>query len=137
MFGRRKYYTDRGVTKKGKQDGRPWKWRAGWPPWEPKDPIPPVDQKDLTEFEERLISDAERNLSSIAHKWSEKDDKLHHRCKNAADRYKNAKGSKNKEVPEQNEAIKKYQKAKKAFDSQQIPHISSVLALFLIEGDSL
>lgn len=70
MAKRVKYYrlSLREVKRQGKKDGRDWQWKpwrplpSGWPFWESKEPDPPVNQKEPSQYEAKLISLAHKNL---------------------------------------------------------------------------
>jgi hypothetical protein len=74
-----KYLSLREVRSQGKRDGRPWRWKfmpPSWPFWETKEPDPPVNQKEPSQYESKLISIAHENLERIGSQWSDEDEKL-------------------------------------------------------------
>ena len=122
-----KYYSLREVKRRGKIDGRDWRWKPwrpfpGWPLWERKEPTPALDQQEPSEYEKQLLEDAEQNISRLLQEWHQKDKELHKRCANAEDNYKNIKESVNKENQEHIDAIKNYEKAREEYNSLPKPH---------------
>ncbi|MEW6213986.1 MAG: hypothetical protein AB1478_02085 [Nitrospirota bacterium] len=113
-----KYYSLRKVKRQGKKDGRSWKWKfmpPTWPFWETKDPDPPVNQKEHSQYEAKLISLAHGNFERLGEEWSKEDEKL-------TQEYCNAKGEKEdfelqieKESEQYKDAIIQYKKAKNIF----------------------
>jgi len=142
LWERKKYYTERGVRKKGKYDGRSWRWRFGWPLREEKDPVPSSDN-ETSPFERQLIMDAEADLQRLVQTWKEMDKELYNKCVVAAERYKNAKDKfesakkkKEKEVGEyeggEDSALKQYIDVKKEFEEYPKPHLNSFIGFVLI-----
>ncbi|MBF0554752.1 MAG: hypothetical protein HQK96_09405 [Nitrospirae bacterium] len=88
--------TSRQIYKKGKMHGRDWRW-SFWPPKWPfrkeKIAVPSVDSIELSDYENTLLQNGSRNVSSIAEEWSEKDKKLYQSCMDAVSEYKSAKDS--------------------------------------------
>lgn len=124
------YYSSRQVEKRGKQDGRDWKWKffpPKWPFQETKQSDPSIDQEEPTEFEKELLRGANENLTSISQKWSDIDKELHNNCRDAEDKYRMAKAAVKKESSEHEEAIKYYETVKARFYNYPIPHISNTL----------
>jgi hypothetical protein len=125
-----RYYSSRQVKKRGKQDGRDWKWKffpPKWPFQESKQPDPSIDQEEPTEFEKELLRGANENLTSISQKWSAIDKELHNNCRDAEDKYRTAKAAVKKESSEHEEAIKYYETVKARFYNYPMPHISNTL----------
>ncbi len=137
--GKIRFYTDREARKKGKRDGRDYKWVL-WPFIKrDRTPTPRIDETDpTTEFEDELIKAAEANLNDISEEWNKEDKDLLMRCKNAEDRYKNADKKMKKEIAEYEGdekikgAIKEYEDAKKQFYGIPMPFIQPTVGLFLI-----
>ncbi len=89
-----RYYSNRQVKKRGKQDGRDWRWKffpPKWPFQESKQPDPSIDQEEAAEFEKELIRGANESLTYISQEWSDIDKELHENCKDAEDKYRMAK----------------------------------------------
>jgi len=125
-----RYYSSRYVKKRGKQDGRDWRWifvPPKWPFWEKKEPDPLLDQEEPTEFEKELLGGANENLSRILQGWSDIDKKLHKNCQDAEDKYRMAKAAVEKESSEHKKAIENYETAKAHFYNQPMPHLSNTL----------
>ncbi|MEW6616089.1 MAG: hypothetical protein AB1401_11595 [Thermodesulfobacteriota bacterium] len=132
-----RYYSNRQVKKRGKQDGRDWKWKffpPKWPFQESKQPDPSIDQEEPTEFEEELLRGANESLTYISQEWYNIDKELHENCKNAEDKYRIAKAAVKKESIEHEDAIKNYEAVKARFYNYPMPRISNTLfwILFLI-----
>lgn len=76
-----KYLSERKVRRQGTLEGRNWRWRPwrpfpGWPLWEDKNPVPDAQEKELSQYERKLMSYANQNLDIISHNWSKEDEKL-------------------------------------------------------------
>lgn len=127
-------YTYRKVKRKGKKDGRDWRWKF-WPPkWpfrESKEPDPPIDQEEPAEFEKELIRGANENISRILHDWHDIDEKLTKNCANAEDIYKSAKGALDTGNSGHREAIENYETAKALFYALPMPNIPARLFWFI------
>jgi hypothetical protein len=66
-------YTRKKVRKKGRKDGRNWRWKL-WPFLkEPVEPYPLVDQKEPPAFQNELLKMGEDLIADIAEKWKEAD----------------------------------------------------------------
>jgi hypothetical protein len=124
-------YTYRKVKKRGKKDGRDWQWDPYFPFRRAKDPDPPIDQEEPTEYEKDMLRGANENLSRILHEWHEIDERLTKNCANAEDIYKSAKNAVDKESGEHKEAIENFQRAKEQFYALSMPAISAKLFWFL------
>ena len=130
-----RYYSSRQVNKRGKQDGRDWKWKffpPKWPFQESKQPDPSIDHEGPTEFEKELLRGANENLTRISQKWSDIDKELHKNCRDAEDKYRTAKAAVKRESSEHEEAIKYYETAKARFYNYPMPHISNTLFWVLL-----
>jgi hypothetical protein len=115
--------TYRSVRRRGKKDGRDWRWKF-WPPkWpfrEPKEPSPTEDQDKPAQFELTLKEAAEAEMQWIAEEWRAADEKLKaDYCRAQAER-KQAKEQYDKEAQEATAAMGVYQKA-----SEELAKISS------------
>jgi|GEM_PF-2099384 len=125
-----RYYSNRQVKKRGKQDGRDWRWKffpPKWPFQESKQPDPSIDQEEAAEFEKELIRGANESLTYISQEWSDIDKELHENCKDAEDKYRMAKVAVKKESSEHEEAIKNYEAVKTRFYNYPMPLISKTL----------
>lgn len=112
------YISFRKVRRQGKKDGRSWRWKflpPSWPFWESKDPDPPVDQAEPSQYEANLLSVSHKDMQKMAVEWAQKDEKM-------LPEYRNAKADKErleekieKEMGEHKDSILSYESAKKAF----------------------
>ena len=69
----------REVRKRGKQDGRKWRWQffpPSWPPWFKKGEDPPLDQKTCSGYEGKLIDQAHREIQGVVEEWEGADKPL-------------------------------------------------------------
>ena len=131
--GKIRYYTEREIRKKGKQDGRDWDWVI-WPfkkKYNPDSAQPQINEEELTEFEDNLIKKAQENLNRLDQEWVEIDKNLHTRCSQAEDRYKNAR-EKYEKVRVSEDTIEEYDDAKNHFNEQPKSHLSSHVGLLLV-----
>ncbi len=113
-----KYYSLSEVKRQGKRDGRSWRWKfmpPTWPFWETKDSDPPINQKEHSQYEAKLISVAHENLERIGNEWSKEDEKLTTEYCNAKNKKEDLESQIAQEGEEHKDAIIQYEKAKKAF----------------------
>lgn len=113
-----KYYSPGEVKQQGKKDGRSWKWKfmpPSWPFWETKDPDPPVNQKEHSQYEAKLISVAHENLERIGNEWSKEDEKLTAEYCNAKNKKEDLESQIEEDSEEHKDAIIQYEKAKITF----------------------
>jgi len=137
-----KYYTEREVRKKGKYDGRSWRWRLGWPLWEAKDAIPAINDEHLPPYEKQIIKSGNGDLRRLAQVWAETDQELHTRCHRAGEVCQNVgeKRESQKKKEGEEESLQEYNAAKKSFDEYPKPHLPSwvgfpiILIMALAEG---
>jgi tetratricopeptide (TPR) repeat protein len=118
MARRTKYYSLREVKRQGKKDGRSWRWKfmpPTWPFWESKESDPPVNQKEHSQYEAKLISIAHENLERIGIEWSKEDEKLTTEYCNAKSEKERLDEKIDEEMEEHKDAITAYEKAKKVF----------------------
>jgi len=121
MARRIKYYSLREIRRKGKRDGRDWRWKpwrplpSGWPLWETKNPEPPVDQRELSQYESKLISVAHENLERIGSEWSNEDENLTEEYCNSKAKLKELKDKIEDEKEECKDAIGLLEKAREGF----------------------
>jgi len=69
------HYTHRRVVRKGKRDGRSWRYTI-WPFKQLKSPEPKSDQDIPAQYEVEIIKAAENKISHEAEKWKALDEKL-------------------------------------------------------------
>lgn len=129
-------YTYKSVRREGKRDGRDWRWKF-WPPkWpfrEPKEPIPPLDQIEPSQYEVNLKEVAEADMQLIAEEWGEVDKKLKPEyCRTRAE-YRSAKESFAKESSEAAVAREVFERTNEALNSLPPPNMNpGIMLLFLI-----
>jgi hypothetical protein len=107
--------------REGVHDGRRWKWRIGFPPWEAKEPFPELTRVELTPAEQGYCQAAEAMLNNLATEWMEKDSMLLESCKTAKKEYEEAIQKLGQLRPEEARAIKEYEAARSFYDSLQHP----------------
>jgi len=129
MAGKFYYYSIRRVKKRGKKDGRDWRWKFFPFSKEQKEPDPPLNQGEPSEFEKELLEAAEQNLSREAQRWAKLDEKLHKDCRDAEDRYNEAKKTLEKERKEHADSVVVYEKAQERFLNQPTPPPSKGMVL--------
>lgn len=113
-----RYYSLREVKKVGKQDGRSWRWKfmpPSWPFWETKEPDPPVNQKEPSQYEATLISISHENLERTCKAWSEEDHKLTENYCNAKRQRDALKSLQEDETEEHEDALISLEKARLEF----------------------
>ncbi len=125
------YYSDAVVQKRGKRDGRDWRWEPFWPFRKPKQSDPPIDQKEPTEYEKELVKCADENLNRILQNWSESEKRLHKNCLNAEDKYKHIDADVGRDREDHKDAVKEYEDAKATFYNQPLPAITATVFLIL------
>jgi len=113
-----KYYSLREVRRAGKRDGRSWRWKfmpPSWPLWETKEPYPPINQEEPSEYEAKLISISHENLEKIGSEWAKEDEKLMQDYCNAKAEKERLEEKINNEMAEHKDAILDYEKTRKKF----------------------
>jgi len=137
------YYRLREVRRAGKRDGRNWKWKfvpLSWPPWEIKEPDPPVDQKEPSQYEANLISFAHANLERIGKGWSQEDERLTAEYCNAKGNKENLEKEKGLADEEIKDAVDRFEEARErflAFPPRWVPlwlYWSIFIVISLAEG---
>jgi len=117
-------YSYREVTKRGKQDGRDWKWRF-WPLIkEPKAVEPKTDQTQASSYETEIIHAAEFDMQKVADELAELDKKLKADYCEALREYKEAEDAFNKEAREVPPAAKEFEAARRELLNIEQPDLS-------------
>ena len=119
-----KKYSHCSVTRKGKKDGRNWKY-SFWPFRSEKPSVPKTDQELSPQFETELIKAAENNVSVEAEKWKNLDQGLKPRYCQAVAELKNARKGYNKESAEADLARDEYEKAKTRYEEMTMPALDA------------
>lgn len=117
-------YTVRRVRRRGKQDGRGFKWKF-WP--FVKDPCevdPSVDQQEPAAYVQELLDSMQGNVAIVKEEWEIRDKVLKKNCDNAQDNYIQLKESLDKNTREHQEVADAYKTAKEHFDTFPVPHLS-------------
>jgi hypothetical protein len=86
-----------------------------WPVWESKDPDPPIEQRDPSQNEAKLISIAHEHLERICAEWAGEDGKLTAEYCQAKNNLEKLQIQLRSETDEHQKAISDYDEAKKAF----------------------
>lgn len=118
-------YSHRQVVRKGKKDGRNWKWKF-WPfvkQDKPQSPRP--GQTEPAAFEKELIQVAEGDISREAEKWMERDRELKPKYCQALVAVKAAKQKFHKEDKEAQAALKAFETAEAEYKKLELPPVSS------------
>ena len=128
------HYSPRKVRKGGKKDGRNWRWKfvpPSWPFWESKEPDPPLNQPQPSQYESKLISIAHENLERISGEWSREDEGLTSEYCNAKTEKEGLVAKNQKEIKEHEKAVEKYDTARKNL-SEFAPRWIPALVYWLI-----
>jgi len=121
MFAGKNVYSPRRAKKKGVQDGRPWRWRFGWPLKEEKDSYPPENSQVLPEYENQLYRVAESDLHKLAEEWNKKDKPLREACADTQNDYLKLKREIEEKYGMQAKVARDYERAKTRFESFEQP----------------
>jgi hypothetical protein len=113
--------SERRAYREGVRDGRTWRWRIGWPPWETKEPFPGVDCSGPPPAERAICEAANAMLRSLAARWNEEDRKLLEPCKTAREEYVAADRRLGELRAEDARAIREYEAAGSSYRSLQHP----------------
>ena len=117
--------TMREIRRRGKIDGRGFKWKC-WPfVKEHRDVDPKVDQEIPSAYATWFIDVIKNNVDSLENEWQEADTVLKNECDNAEDRYIELKESLDKSLGEHRELAEVYRKAKEKFQLLPVPHLSA------------
>ncbi|MBZ5554044.1 MAG: hypothetical protein LAO21_15115 [Acidobacteriia bacterium] len=124
-----KRYTYRSVTRRGKKDGRDWKWKF-WPMREPKSREPKSDQTIPAQYETEIIESAESIAARTAEDWKRTDEKLKPQYCEALRHYEMAKDAHKKEAAEAEVAGREYDTARSKFLGIDPPPLSPKWRVF-------
>lgn len=128
-------YTHWKVKRRGKQDGRDWRWKF-FPFVKDRDKQsdPQPDQEEPAQFENDLLAAARLNLARVQEAWSKIDKGLLEACGHAKASYDGAKIKYDKETAEHKKEIEAYAVAKQEYEQLKTPPLSSTVywALFLV-----
>ena len=107
------YFTLKKARKAGKRDGKTWRWRLGWPPWEKKEPYPEPNAQRPSESERQLYMATQNSLQLLAQKWAEEDISMKSLCVKTSKEYQNLLVNLDSEYEKLQTAENKYETAKK------------------------
>jgi hypothetical protein len=127
-----RYISYRDVRKKGRKDGKEWKFRFGWPLREPKEPTPSLSQKEPCSYELELAGIADQDLKLIKVEWAEMDKMLLRDYCGSKKELAGITESLKKENEEHRAALKEYETARKEFESMPGPHLLPKVYWFLM-----
>ncbi|MDP2209732.1 MAG: hypothetical protein Q8K98_13320 [Bacteroidota bacterium] len=122
-------YTYRKVTRRGKKDGRNWKWKF-WPFKEAKPMEPKTDQQMPAQFETEIIQGCENDGAHIANEWKELDKKLKPEYCKVLKYLRQRKEKYDKEAGEENEVSKEYETARNKYQELPAPALNPSWHLF-------
>ncbi len=129
----RKYdyiYTYRKVKRKGKIDGRGFKWKF-WPFVKAEHEVrPSMDQTDYAQFEKELFKVGQQELRTLSEDWEQLDTKLKTNYCVAKSIYNKALKSKEKETDEAIREKESFTRVSKEYSDLGRPAISSTWTLF-------
>lgn len=117
-------YSHRYVTRKGKKDGRDWKWQF-WPLKDNKPREPKSDQQIVAHFEDELLRATEAQIAKEAEDWKKTDQKLKPRYCEAVSKLKEAKEIETRESNEAQQAEREFEKAKRKYQQISLPSLSA------------
>jgi len=117
-------YTRKKVCRKGKLDGRGWRWKF-WPIMKDEFPVHPAnDQAETPMYERQLKKAGEDWLTDLAEEWSEMDKQLKTAYCDALARVRNALAGKEHDQEELEEAKAHYDEALEDFEEMPQPAYS-------------
>ncbi len=126
-----KRYTYRSVTRRGRKDGRDWKWKF-WPLKVEKHREPKSDQEIPAQYETEILQMGMSNISEIAEEWKELDKKLKPEYCKALAAYDHANQRYKKEAGEEKQASGEFDIARKKYEEVSPPRsctrVEAVLA---------
>ncbi len=117
-------YTHRRVVRKGKKDGRDWRYTI-WPFKREKTPEPKTDQKIPAQYEIEIMKAAENDIALQAEKWKEIDKDLKPTYCTAVTEAELARKTSQKETEEAQAAQIEFNAAKKKYEALSLPRLSA------------
>ncbi len=126
------YITYSKAKRKGKADGRNWRWQF-WPFSKvPKQPQPALDQKVPPGFEKEMKQATDDMIKTLISKWQKVDEKLHQKYCNALAYLAGAIQRKNKECKESTIAEQLYDKSREKYNQYSRPALNSTIEKILL-----
>ena len=130
-------YTRRRIRRKGKLDGRSWRWKIWLLQRDQKSPFPAVEQEDAPPYEKELLRLADEKLDEISNAWKHADEKLKADYCLAKKKLEQARARHEKEEKDVGPAREAYESSRNAFMELHRPVISNraewiLLLLFMI-----
>lgn len=116
-------YSRRLAIRRGRQDGRTWRWALAWPPWVRKDPYPSPEARRPAELEQEVNAVAERDLHQLAAEWQESDKKLRSALVDAEHRLRELKHTVAAERVQKETALSEYREALDRFNGAERPSL--------------
>lgn len=114
------HYTHRRVVRKGRKDGRNWRYTL-WPFRHEKQPEPKADQEIAPQYEIEIIKASENEISKEAEDWKELDKKLKPDYCEAVTELDNARKMYLKEADEADIAQEEFNAARQKYESLAMP----------------
>jgi len=128
----RNHITYAKAKRKGKADGRNWKWQF-WPFSKvPKQPQPTLDQKDAPGFEKEVKQATDDMISNLISKWQKVDGELHQKYCSALAYLAGAIQRKNRECKESTIAEDQYNKSRDKYNQFSRPALNSTIETILL-----
>jgi len=116
-------YTYRKVVRRGKKDGRNWRWKL-WPFIKQSKPqIPRPDQTEPASYEVEIIRAVENIISEIAESWKQLDQKLKSEYCQSLNMLENLTQIFEKEAGESQAALRDFNKAKEEYEKVEHPSL--------------
>lgn len=119
----RQVYSRRIAIRRGRQDGRTWRWAFAWPPWVRKDPYPSPQARHPAELEREVYAVAERDLHQLAADWQESDKKLSSELVDAEHRLRALQEKLAAEKAKEDAALSEYREALDRFNAAERPSL--------------
>jgi uncharacterized membrane protein len=131
-------YSERGVGRRGRTDGRPWSWRF-WPfSKRPKPAYPESVRQGHAPFEVQLTESAEAAIGLVVTEWENEDVGLKTAYASAITRQRHARDSVGKESAESNAAAEALDEIRAKYLAFEMPTMGepAALALLVVFGAS-
>jgi hypothetical protein len=130
-------YTRRRIRRKGKLDGRNWRWKIWLLQKDTKSPLPLVDQEEAPPYERELLRLGDQKLDEISNSWKHADEILKSEYCLAKKKLQQTRERLDKEEKEVGPARDAYDAARNQFMELNRPEISKraewvFLLLFMI-----
>jgi len=124
--------TRKRVFRKGKYDGRNWKWKFPFIMKDSKSPYPLIEQEEFASFELEIMKVCDIELSQIAEDWKKQDIKLKPSYCKSLIRFTKARDNVKFALRDLHIAQAHYNRAKEAFFKVPIPSLSKISELVIV-----